>query len=220
MMKSVTLSFRKLSLLALMLIATTSLFAQSSGFSGAMSVSSLESSLKQKQRLPFVAIKTNLLYDATTTMNLGLEFRLGKRTTLDVPVNYNPWEFHEGKKFKHTLVQPEIRHWFNESFNGHFIGFHVGYSAFNIAGIDIPLNVFPGLKENRYEGNLGAVGFSYGFQKMLSKKLSFEGTVGLGYAYIDYEKNACGNCGEFIDRGYKHYFGPTKLGLSLVYIIK
>lgn len=37
-----------------------------------------------------VALKSNLLYDATTTMNLGLEFGLARKWTLDVPVNYNP----------------------------------------------------------------------------------------------------------------------------------
>ena len=39
-----------------------------------------------------VALKSNLLYDATTTMNLGLEFGLARKWTLDVPVNYNPWK--------------------------------------------------------------------------------------------------------------------------------
>ena len=39
-----------------------------------------------------IALKSNLLYDATTTMNLGLEFGLARKWTLDVPVNYNPWK--------------------------------------------------------------------------------------------------------------------------------
>ena len=40
-----------------------------------------------------VAVKSNLLYDATTTMNLGLEVALARKWTLDIPVNYNPWKF-------------------------------------------------------------------------------------------------------------------------------
>lgn len=40
-----------------------------------------------------VAVKTNLLYDATTTMNLGLEIGLGKKWSLDLSGNYNPWKF-------------------------------------------------------------------------------------------------------------------------------
>ena len=39
-----------------------------------------------------VALKSNLLYDATTTMNLGLEIGLVRKWTLDIPVNYNPWK--------------------------------------------------------------------------------------------------------------------------------
>ena len=39
-----------------------------------------------------VALKSNLLYDATATMNLGLEFGLARKWTLDIPVNYHPWK--------------------------------------------------------------------------------------------------------------------------------
>ena len=34
-----------------------------------------------------VAVKTNLLYDVTTTLNLGAEFRLAPKWTLDVSGN-------------------------------------------------------------------------------------------------------------------------------------
>ena len=44
-----------------------------------------------------VAVKSNLLYDATTTMNLGLEVALARKWTLDIPVNYNPWKFDDAK---------------------------------------------------------------------------------------------------------------------------
>lgn len=40
-----------------------------------------------------VAVKTNLLYDATSTINLGVEFALTPKWTLDVAGNYNPWTF-------------------------------------------------------------------------------------------------------------------------------
>ena len=43
-----------------------------------------------------VALKSNLLYDATTTMNLGLEIGLVRKWTLDIPVNYNPWKLSDG----------------------------------------------------------------------------------------------------------------------------
>lgn len=43
--------------------------------------------------MQYLALKTNLLYDATTTPNLGLEVSMGKHFTLDVSGNYNPRNF-------------------------------------------------------------------------------------------------------------------------------
>ena len=67
-----------------------------------------------------VALKSNLLYDATATMNLGLEFGLARKWTLDVPVNYNPWKPDNGRRLRHWGIQPEIRYWFCERFNRTF----------------------------------------------------------------------------------------------------
>ena len=69
-----------------------------------------------------VTLKSNLLYDATATMNLGLEFGLARKWTLDVPVNYNPWKPDNGRRLRHWGIQPEIRYWFCERFNRTFIG--------------------------------------------------------------------------------------------------
>ncbi len=55
-------------------------------------------------------VKSNVFYDATSTVNLGFEFRTGGRTSVDLPVNYNAWEFGGGKQWKHFLVQPEFRY--------------------------------------------------------------------------------------------------------------
>ena len=50
-----------------------------------------------------VALKNNLLYDATTTPNLALEVGLGKKTTLDLYGGYNPFTFGNHKRFKHCM---------------------------------------------------------------------------------------------------------------------
>ena len=55
-----------------------------------------------------VAVKTNLLYDATTTMNLGLEIGLGKKWSLDLSGNYNPWKFDDETRLRDWGVQPEV----------------------------------------------------------------------------------------------------------------
>ena len=168
---------------------------------------------------PVAALKTNLLYDAITTFNLGLEFRLNNSLTLELPVNYNPWTFSENKKIKHILVQPELRYWFCEAYNGHFLGFHAHYARFNAGNLNMP-NAFPALSEHRFDGSLYGVGASYGYQWYLSPRWAMEATFGFGYFYADFEKYECPKCGESLGRGYKHYFGPTKVGMSIIYMLK
>ena len=56
-----------------------------------------------------VALKTNLLYDATATVNLGTEIGLAPQWSLDLSANYNGWTFSDNKKWKHWLAQPEAR---------------------------------------------------------------------------------------------------------------
>ena len=175
--------------------------------------------------LPVFAAKTNLLYDATTTFNLGVEFRLSRRLSLDLPVNYNPWTFSNNRKLKHILVQPELRYWIYEPFNGHFLGVHALWSLFNVGNLSLPSPVeemmgYGDLKNYRYEGNLYGVGVSYGYHWILSRRFSLEATLGLGYVYLDYDRFNCPKCGERIESETKHYFGPTKVGVSLIYMIK
>lgn len=79
----------------------------------------------------WAAVKTNLLYDATTTINLGLEVGLADKWTLDVSGNYNPWEFSDNRQLKHFFIQPEARYWLCEKFNGHFFGLHGHYGKYN-----------------------------------------------------------------------------------------
>lgn len=87
-------------------------------------VSGMTAQVKEnKNHLPAFAIKTNALYWATTTPNLGFEIGLSDKFTLDLSGNYNPWTFSDSKKLKHWLVQPELRFWTCERFNGHFSDF-------------------------------------------------------------------------------------------------
>ena len=90
-----------------------------------------------------VALKTNALYWATTTPNLGLEFALKPRYTLELAAAYNPWTFKDDKKMRFWLVQPEARYWFCEKFEGHFVGLHLHGAQF-----------YGGFKDKRYDGYL------------------------------------------------------------------
>ncbi|MCC8143942.1 MAG: DUF3575 domain-containing protein [Tannerellaceae bacterium] len=170
--------------------------------------------------VPNWGIKTNFVYWATTTPNLGFEIATGKKNTLDISGGYNPFTFHHGTKFKHALIQPEFRWWFCEKFNGSFVGVHAHYARFNVGRIDMPFSMFPDLKTHRYQGNLYGGGVSYGYQWILGKHWNLEASLGVGYAYIDYDKYECGDCGKKIKDDHTHYFGITRATLSIIYVIK
>ena len=171
-------------------------------------------------RRPAVALKTNALYLATTTLNLGVEFGLGRKWTLDIPFNYNPWEFSDDTRLRHWGVQPEVRYWFCERFDGWFMGLHGHYAKFNVGGLPDWGIFSENMQQNRYQGHLYGAGISVGYSWILKNRWSMEATVGVGYARITADKYPCSTCGTAVDKGGKNYFGPTKVGLSLIYVIK
>lgn len=163
-----------------------------------------------------IAIKSNLLYDLTTTFNLGLETGLGKSTTLDISGNYNPWSFDGGDlKWKHWMVQPELRWWTCGKFNGHFFGLHAHGGQYNVSGFKFT----DAIKDRRYEGHFVGGGISWGYQWLIGQRWNLEFTVGAGYARYWQKKYPVADCGELISSKWKNYWGPTKLGLTFIYII-
>lgn len=173
--------------------------------------------------LPVVGIKSNLLYWGATTPNLGFEFGLGPKTTLNITGGYNPWRFgkkENNKKLKHWLASAEVRMWTSEKFEGHFFGVHGFYGRYNSGGVKLPMGLISGLKDNRYQGYGIGAGFSYGYQWYLGPHWNLEANIGVGYAYLNYKRSECYKCGGFIEKTHKNYIGPTKLGLSFIYLIK
>ncbi|MEG1612198.1 MAG: DUF3575 domain-containing protein [Alistipes sp.] len=170
-----------------------------------------------------IAIKTNVLYAATTyTPNLGIEIGLGQRTTLDLSGGYNPWNLKgsvtDNKKFVHWVVEPEFRYWPCERFNGHFFGVHALGGQYNISG-----HKLFGLlsKKARYEGYMVGGGFTYGYQFVLGRRWNLEASLGVGYARLNYTQYACAKCGRIVARDKTHnYFGPTKIAISILFFIK
>lgn len=90
-----------------------------------------------------VGIKTNLLYWATTTPNLGIEMAVDKKHTVQLFGGLNPWKQSGGDQssLRHWLVMPEYRHWFCQSFNGWFVGAHAMGGQFNAGGVKLPLGI-------------------------------------------------------------------------------
>lgn len=169
-----------------------------------------------------IAVKSNLLYDATATVNLGIEFPLAAKWTFDLSGNYMGWKITDSSRWKHWMLQPEARYWFCDRFVGHFLGVHAHGGKYNIGGIDNGINFlgtdFSQLSDYRYQGWFLGAGIGYGYSWILNKHWNLEAEIGLGYAYTRYDKFPCANCGDKLaeDEPY-HYVGPTKAAVSLIY---
>ncbi len=175
-----------------------------------------ETTKPETDTLPTWGIKTNLLYDATTTFNLGVEFKTGKKTSLDISGNYNPWTFSDNKKWKHILVQPEFRLWTRETFRGSFFGVHAHYGLYNVGGLNHP-PFSEYMNTHRFEGWLVGAGVGYGYRWNFNRRWAMEAEIGVGYAWLSYDKYACEKCGEKLGSETQHYLGPTKAAISLIY---
>lgn len=178
-----------------------------------------------------VAVKSNLLYWATATPNIGAEVALADRWTLEVAGGYNPWTFNSEKnqKIKHWMISPEARYWFCESFHGHFIGVNANYAQYNIGAMPIPKlfvefrSTAPkneNFKNSRINGWAVGAGITYGYQFIIAPRWNLELTAGLGIWYTEYDRYESRKCGLFEQAVRKHAFGPTSLGVSFIYMIK
>ena len=57
-----------------------------------------------------VALKTNLLHDATASVNLGVELGVAPKWTVQLSGSYNGWTVND-MRWRHALVEPEVRWW-------------------------------------------------------------------------------------------------------------
>lgn len=175
-----------------------------------------------RNSLPRWSVKSNLLYGALALApNIGVEMGLDCKSSIELSVGFNGWNrsgnSNGNKKMMHYIVRPEYRRWLCERYNGHFFGVHAFHSLYNVSGHDVPL-LFE--KDYRYEGWALGAGVTYGYQLPIAKRWSVEFNIGIGAAYLDYERFACGKCGTAVDEKSKFYFGPTRAGISAVFIIK
>ena len=172
-----------------------------------------------------VMVKTNMLYaGATLTPNVGAEIRLGNKSTLDIGGAYNPWNLKgsedNNKKFVHWMSQVEYRYWLCRSFDGHFLGAYILASQYNISQKNIDFIMGRNSQKYRYQGYGLGVGTSYGYQWLITKNWSLEANLGIGLAFMDYDKYECSQCGKHDDKVQKVHIGLTRLGINLIYFIK
>jgi outer membrane protein OmpA-like peptidoglycan-associated protein len=159
-----------------------------------------------------MSVKSNLLYDLTSTLNVGLELPISGKFSVDVPVNFNPWTFGGGRKWKHWLVQPALRYWPSRLLGGSFWGIHGHVGEYNVARV---------FGQARYQGWLLGGGLSYGYRWNFGYRWGMETEIGVGYARLNHKKYSigeeCPKCGSLLKQEGKNYVGVTKVALAVVY---
>ena len=161
------------------------------------------------------SLKNNVLYGARGVLNIGVEIPTFSQQSLVLQMGYNPWEWSDNKKKKLLLFQPEYRYWFTDVYMGHFVGVQAHFAKYDYA----KSTPFSTISNNRYDGNALGLGFTYGYQFILSRHWNLEASVSVGYARLDYKKYGPEKNDLLKEESKVNYFGPTQLGLTFIYII-
>lgn len=155
------------------------------------------------------SVKTNIPALIVTNLNVGFEMSVAKQFSLEFPVYVNPWKYNDRYAALYGVVQPGVRYWFYECFTGPFVGAQGGFGVGQVK-----------FKGTDYRGYFGSAGLSFGYAWMLNVRWNLEAEVGAGRYWLNYKtKGANANrwwpSNRFVR---KEIWGPTRLGLNLVYL--
>ena len=173
----------------------------------------------------YMGVKTNMLYDALLVPNIGVEFYLGKNWSIAGDWMYAWWK----KDRIHWYWRAyggglTLRKWLGRKaqekpLTGHHLGIYVQALTYDfetgkrgIMGGEPGGDLFD-------QGNYGA-GVEYGYALPIARRLNIDFTIGLGYLGGKYyEYVPMDNCYVWQSTKKRRYFGPTKLEVSLVWLI-
>lgn len=167
-----------------------------------------------------VTISNNLLYDAWLTPNLRMGVRLAPHWSMGVTAGYRPWptDDHKSKKWKHLLVSPDLRYWTDSVNVHHFFGVNLIYSHYNVADVKFPFGLYKSVRNERRQGDLGALGVYYGYSWPLGRHWNIEALIGVAVGYTKYNRYECGECGTKIGED-KKWFAMPQAALNIVFNI-
>lgn len=156
-----------------------------------------------------VALKTNALYWATLSPNLGAEFRLSRHYTLNLEAAANPFTI--GKYKLHAAAfTPEVRYWLSARPQaGHFFGIMALGAIYNMKWND-----------TCHQGDALGLGPTYGYSLVLGERWSVEGTIGLGLLRYREKKYGEGDVAPTEINHKSTIIAPLKAGITLTYILK
>lgn len=163
------------------------------------------------------AVKTNLLYDLVSALNVEVEVPIGNHWSVMVEDVFPWWE--TGNKYCLQLWEMGVegRYWFSnnryhsQKLKGHFAGAYVMSGKYD----------FQWNKKMCYQGEGWSAGLTYGYSMSLGKWCHLEYSLSVGYLRAKYQHYQPGSNYEHLYRdpnkaGTLSIIGPTKLKVSLV----
>ena len=180
---------------------------------------------KPKLRRFHMALTSNMLYDALLVPNIGAEFYLGKNISLYGEWMYAWWDNnHRHRYWRVYGGDLGLRWWFGKkahakSLTGHHIGIYGGILTFDFETGDTGyLGGKPG--GTLWDRWIVNSGIEYGYSLPVGKRLNIDFSIGIGYMGGRYIKYYPFDNDYYFDKEYNmRYFGPTKAGISLVWLI-
>ena len=166
---------------------------------------------------PIIAISTNLLYDAFTAFNLGIEIPVAKHWSVMADAVYNNISFSGGRKIDLLLGDVGVNYYFGEdcpALSGWFASAGVGGGRYDIVG-----------KEKGRQGTIiyMTAGGGYSFQlgsKLSPWRLKLAGGIGPLHTSFKYsERNINGEMIYKNDRNFTWQL-PTNLQVSIIYLFQ
>ena len=176
----------------------------------------------QKKHKPLFALKTNLLYDLLSGLNVGIELPIGEHFSLAGEWIF-PWWLYEKKQYALEIVSGnlEVRYWFGHRTKDNLLtGWHMGiYGGAGLYDVE--------WKTKGYQGEfIIPFGLSGGFAHKISRNWRMEYSLGIGYMtnkYREYIPQKCGYDDEWHlikqQSGKSTWIGPTHAKVSLVWMI-
>lgn len=165
----------------------------------------------------YLALRTNLVYDALLLPTLGVEWRVNSHIGIKLDGSLSRWGGSTGKVQKVWLLNPEVR-WYLLRDRRFYIGASGNYGEYNIYKYMIG-NLL--IDNTGYQGHLWSTGLTVGYQLRLLRQLSVDFNLGLGYTRSEYDSfTVTDGVRVYKDRDRKkNLWGPTQAGISLVWTI-
>ena len=172
----------------------------------------------KSRRRPLFAVKTNLLFDAALMPNIELEVPIGKRWSLNGEYMFPWWLINDDRYCLQILMGGlEVRYRpgkrsGRDVLTGHFLGLYAGGGKYDLQW-----------DKNGYQGEFFiAAGVSYGYAHSIARNLRLEYNIGIGMLRTDYRHyHSRDNHRTLLwqENGEYTWLGPTKLKISLVWLI-